>query len=332
MIEIINPEGKIIGSESFTLDTTSFQKNIKVDDWSVPGSYLIHLTYKNLVYEEDFVPTIKFPTINEVSDCRFSQLESSLPDIDSEILYYEIPNREEIYLNKATENLLKIRLGNEIWQVYEPIISKEAIIDNRADTEYAFEKINEFEKILINKTSDKLADNLSQIIEIIQQSEIRIDKKENLIREYKEKEKLIIENYINEINLIIDSIKKGYNYWDEWDQKIKESQDEEAQIETKPIFDTTIKKRVPGWIKNNAGWWADGQINDRDFVGGIQHMIKKKIINIPDLPEQASTTAEEKIPDWIKNNAAWWANGMISEDDFVNGIKYLVENGIIRVS
>jgi len=129
----------------------------------------------------------------------------------------------------------------------------------------------------------------------------------------------------------MDSIKKGYHYWDEWDLKIKESQNEEAQIETKPILDTTVKKRVPGWIKNNAGWWADGQINDRDFVGGIQHMIKKKIIDIPDLPEQSSTTAEEKVPDWIKNNAGWWANGMIGEDDFVNGIKYLVEKGIIRV-
>ncbi len=59
-------------------------------------------------------------------------------------------------------------------------------------------------------------------------------------------------------------------------------------------------------------------------------MMKEKIINIPELPEQASTTAEEHVPDWIKNNAGWWADGLISEDDFVNGLKWLVENGIIR--
>lgn len=41
--------------------------------------------------------------------------------------------------------------------------------------------------------------------------------------------------------------------------------------------------------------------------------------------------SQEKIPDWIKNNAGWWAKGLISEDDFVNGIKYLVEQGIIVV-
>ncbi|MCZ6582580.1 MAG: peptidase, partial [Thaumarchaeota archaeon] len=91
------------------------------------------------------------------------------------------------------------------------------------------------------------------------------------------------------------------------------------------------KERVPVWIKNNAKWWSEGQIGEADFVNGIQFLIKEKIINIPDLPEQASETAKEKVPDWIKNNAGWWANGLISEDDFVNGIKYLVENGIISV-
>ena len=96
-------------------------------------------------------------------------------------------------------------------------------------------------------------------------------------------------------------------------------------------FQSQAKERVPGWIKNNAKWWAEGAIGDSDFTSGIQHLIKEKIIDIPDLPEQASGTAEEKVPGWIKNNAGWWADGQIGEDDFVNGIKWLVENGIIRV-
>jgi len=112
-----------------------------------------------------------------------------------------------------------------------------------------------------------------------------------------------------------------------------------AQSEHNSVFivavysseDVKPKERVPGWIKNNAKWWSEGQIGDSDFTGGIQHLIKEKIIDIPDLPEQASETAEEKVPDWIKNNAGWWADGQIGEDDFVNGIKWLVEQGIIRV-
>jgi len=38
------------------------------------------------------------------------------------------------------------------------------------------------------------------------------------------------------------------------------------------------------------------------------------------------------IPDWIKNNAKWWADDLISDADFVKGIQHLVKNGIIRVN
>lgn len=37
---------------------------------------------------------------------------------------------------------------------------------------------------------------------------------------------------------------------------------------------------VPAWVKNNAGWWADGTITDKEFVNGIQHLIKTGVISI----------------------------------------------------
>jgi len=95
--------------------------------------------------------------------------------------------------------------------------------------------------------------------------------------------------------------------------------------------DNVKKLGVPAWIKNNAGWWADGQIDDDSFVQGIQFMIKENIISIPNLPESSSDTAET-VPAWIKNNAGWWADGQINDDSFVQGIEYLVKVGIIKVS
>ncbi len=35
------------------------------------------------------------------------------------------------------------------------------------------------------------------------------------------------------------------------------------------------------------------------------------------------------LPEWIKNNAGWWADGIIDDKTFVQGIEYLVKNGII---
>jgi len=42
--------------------------------------------------------------------------------------------------------------------------------------------------------------------------------------------------------------------------------------------------------------------------------------------------SEEKIPQWAKNNAGWWADGKISDGDFVSGIQYLISKGIMKVN
>ena len=91
---------------------------------------------------------------------------------------------------------------------------------------------------------------------------------------------------------------------------------------------------IPSWIKNNAGWWATDQIDDFTFAQGIGFLIKNEIIQISDLPttSDGDIIIEEDIviPEWIKNNAGWWANDNISDSDFLYGIKYLVESNIIK--
>ena len=42
-----------------------------------------------------------------------------------------------------------------------------------------------------------------------------------------------------------------------------------------------------------------------------------------------SSAQDAQIPDWIKNVAGWWASGVISENEFLSGIEYLVNNNII---
>jgi len=38
-----------------------------------------------------------------------------------------------------------------------------------------------------------------------------------------------------------------------------------------------------------------------------------------------------EIPPWIKNNAKWWSEGTIGDSDFILGIKFLMERGIIII-
>jgi peptidoglycan/xylan/chitin deacetylase (PgdA/CDA1 family) len=85
---------------------------------------------------------------------------------------------------------------------------------------------------------------------------------------------------------------------------------------------------IPSWIKNNAGWWSEGSIDDNSFVQGIQYLIKEGIMKIPE-KANTSNVEEKEIPSWIKNNAGWWANDQITDSDFVSGIEYLVNHKII---
>ncbi|NIT99695.1 MAG: phosphate ABC transporter substrate-binding protein PstS, partial [Nitrosopumilaceae archaeon] len=41
--------------------------------------------------------------------------------------------------------------------------------------------------------------------------------------------------------------------------------------------------------------------------------------------------SEYNIPQWVKNNAKWWAEGQISDKDYVNGLQYLIDQGILRI-
>jgi len=99
------------------------------------------------------------------------------------------------------------------------------------------------------------------------------------------------------------------------------------------IIDRTINQNdkisIPDWIKNNALWWSQEQIDDSTFIQGIEYLIKNQIIVIPQT--QQETLESQEIPSWIKNNAEWWAAGQIDDNSFVQGLEFLIQKGVIRV-
>ena len=92
----------------------------------------------------------------------------------------------------------------------------------------------------------------------------------------------------------------------------------------------STENKVPSWVKNNAGWWADGTISETEFLSGIEFLINDGIISVP--PTTVSGESSEGVPAWVKNNAGWWADGVITDGEFVNGIQHLMLTGLISVS
>ena len=52
---------------------------------------------------------------------------------------------------------------------------------------------------------------------------------------------------------------------------------------------------VPSWVKNNAGWWAEGAISDDEFVNGIQHLITMGLISTSSNIESKEKRSSEHI-------------------------------------
>ena len=86
--------------------------------------------------------------------------------------------------------------------------------------------------------------------------------------------------------------------------------------------------QIPDWVRNNAAWWAGGEIDDETFIRGIEYLVQNGTIRVTAGPSQPGA---QGIPDWVRNNAAWWAGGEIDDETFIRGIEYLVQNGTIRV-
>ena len=86
---------------------------------------------------------------------------------------------------------------------------------------------------------------------------------------------------------------------------------------------------IPEWIRNNALWWSQEQIDDNTFIQGLEFLIKNEIIIVPQTNREISESKE--IPSWIRNNALWWSQEQIDDNTFIQGLEFLIQTGIIRV-
>ena len=66
-----------------------------------------------------------------------------------------------------------------------------------------------------------------------------------------------------------------------------------------------------------------------EFIKALHFLIQNNIIKLEIIPANTNETSE--IPDWIRENAGWWADNRIGNQDFVSGLQYMMENGIIVI-
>jgi len=88
-------------------------------------------------------------------------------------------------------------------------------------------------------------------------------------------------------------------------------------------------ENIPIWVENTdskspeliAEMWVNGLINDDEFLRSVNDLIEKEIITI----QSDSITNTSDLPDWLVNNAGWWAARIFTNSDFVFDPGYLKE-------
>ena len=91
---------------------------------------------------------------------------------------------------------------------------------------------------------------------------------------------------------------------------------------------------IPAWVKNSAGWWSDGLIDDHEFISSIEYMLDNNIMIIHsgnDTQQKNTDGDDQGIPAWVKNSAGWWSDGLLGDEEFINSLKYMISNGLIQV-
>ena len=53
-----------------------------------------------------------------------------------------------------------------------------------------------------------------------------------------------------------------------------------AAVTIFPLAASAQSDTIPSWIKNNAGWWADGIIDDNSFAVSYTHLTLPTICSV----------------------------------------------------
>jgi len=67
------------------------------------------------------------------------------------------------------------------------------------------------------------------------------------------------------------------------------------------------------------------------FEKEIQYLIQQGIMKIPSIQSSTGNVTIQQIPSWVMTIVSFWHNGELTDDEFVKGIQYLLDYGIIKI-
>ena len=97
----------------------------------------------------------------------------------------------------------------------------------------------------------------------------------------------------------------------------------------------TVLYQTSGTSSDSKEKWNEAKF---DIPKDVANIISVRFENLggnrlarAEIPLMVSTIDGQEVPSWIKNNAGWWCQKLISDDEFLRGVEYLIDKNIIDV-
>jgi len=78
-------------------------------------------------------------------------------------------------------------------------------------------------------------------------------------------------------------------------------------------------------FKNKAQKWKDGIINDIDFLEEIKILFETNVIQSYYVDSKNFVDYNIEIPYWVKSSIDFWMKDSVSDEEFLNALKYIIE-------
>jgi len=103
--------------------------------------------------------------------------------------------------------------------------------------------------------------------------------------------------------------------------------DDEIQIE-----DERTKLELIQSFKNQAFGWKNNKLTDKEFLNEIEVLFESRIVEIDGVEQDSFKEIQFIIPQWVKKLVVFWYDNSISDEEFINAIKFVLESNVPNYS
>jgi hypothetical protein len=337
---------------------------------TVVATLLSYDTFVSIAQEQDFlIQTANAEEIPVVVKTYYDEVENFKFDSSDNSIYFDMPfDWSPDYVDLVQVVHEEVRVPKDFAPYAEGKQFKGYVngveIDQRAllNDPYTYEDTNIVHFLITNKELTKISDAMTSNddmdimkLKLVPQSEVSKTSTEFFLVDtetfeqvpttvnvswdgrYGAGDEIPFEiTFFDEDRNLIKDLKYAYSLIDENDQIIETSSGDDpnnpgiASVEGIDIPQIFVPSQ--GQYRLDILVYGTGLDYDPTYAG-----IGSAIIEIgPSLPKDTIITPPDvkpptAIPEWIKNNAGWWADGAIGDSDFVQGIQFLIKEGIMSI-